>query len=182
MTEIKSTIDLVLEKTRNLTLSEEEKTRLAQKEMEKKVKGLCNRFLENLIDLNRFKEELEKLKQDGGTNVYSLLKKYLIHTLNMDEEEPHVLSALSEIAGMDTSIIENIQDDYRLEKGKAKEIYRNKAFEALRKRGVSGPSVTPNLDKTHGWNQFINDLRKKYQEKLRAIEGDDHASDSILQK
>jgi len=45
--EIKSTIDLVLEKTRNLTLSKEEKLSLAQEELEKKIGVLLNRYLDS---------------------------------------------------------------------------------------------------------------------------------------
>ncbi len=60
MGEIKSTIDLVLEKTRNLTLSKEEKLGLAREELEKKIGGLLNRYLDNLLPISRLKEELKK--------------------------------------------------------------------------------------------------------------------------
>lgn len=169
MGEIKSTLDLVLEKTRNLSLSKEEKESLVQQEMEKKIQGLCNKFAENVVPLNRLKEEIEKLKEDRKSHVYSLLKRYLLSNINLDKEDLPELSALSEITGLDTSIIASIQGRYKLEKEEAKEICRKKAFDVLEKRGISGSAVAPNLDKTKDWNQLLKDLRKKYQEKLRTL-------------
>ena len=43
MGEIKSTLDLVLEKTKNLTLSSEEKEEQKQKEIEKRIKGMMQK-------------------------------------------------------------------------------------------------------------------------------------------
>ena len=44
MAEIKSTLDLVMEKTRNLTLSSEEKQAQKQIEIGNRIKGLVQKF------------------------------------------------------------------------------------------------------------------------------------------
>ena len=44
MGEIKSTLDLVLEKTKNLNLSSEEKQEQKQKEVENRIKGMMQKY------------------------------------------------------------------------------------------------------------------------------------------
>ncbi len=46
MAEIKSTIDLIMERTRNLTMTEEEKEELRNKELTEKAKGWVVRYLD----------------------------------------------------------------------------------------------------------------------------------------
>ena len=56
MGEIKSTLDLVMEKTRHLTLSREEKEEQKRVEVNKRLKGLVQKYQDNLLK----KDRLEK--------------------------------------------------------------------------------------------------------------------------
>ena len=49
MGEIKSTLDLVMEKTRHLTLSQKEKEEQKQIEVNKRLKGLLQKYQDNLL-------------------------------------------------------------------------------------------------------------------------------------
>ena len=49
MGEIKSTLDLVMEKTRHLTLSQKEKDGQKQIEVNKRLKGLLQKYRDNLL-------------------------------------------------------------------------------------------------------------------------------------
>ncbi|MBW2432576.1 MAG: hypothetical protein JRF36_03165, partial [Deltaproteobacteria bacterium] len=51
MGEIKSTLDLVMEKTRNLNLSDEEKQDQKNKEIESRLNGLLQKFEDQIITL-----------------------------------------------------------------------------------------------------------------------------------
>ncbi len=94
MGEIKSTIDLVLEKTRNLTLSTEEKLGLAREELDKKLRGLLNRYLDNLLPLSRLKEEVEIIDSKEHGLSYELLKKHLLAHFDLETDNSLVFSAL----------------------------------------------------------------------------------------
>jgi len=50
MAEIKSTLDLVMEKTRHLTLSDEEKQEQKEKEFNKKLKGPAQKIQDQAIN------------------------------------------------------------------------------------------------------------------------------------
>ena len=56
MAEIKSTLDLVLERTKNLTLTEEEKKSLQRKELEGKIRGWGQKYLDGLMRLSAVNE------------------------------------------------------------------------------------------------------------------------------
>ena len=99
MGEIKSTLDLVFEKTRNLTLSDEEKRGLAREKLDKKVQGLCNRYLDNFFPVSRLKDEMEKIASNDRELAYNFLKKYKQTGILVSQKRSSQLSESAEAAG-----------------------------------------------------------------------------------
>jgi hypothetical protein len=167
--EIKSTIDLVLEKTRDLTLSRDDKQKIAQNELEKKIQGLINRYLDQLIPMSRLTEEMEKTAGTEKDLSVRLLKRHLLAHLDLDRDNSSILSALEEVAGVDTASLVALQEEYRSEKQGAKKGITEKSLERLKAKGVSGSAVVPKLGKDPDWTKFLDGLRKRYQERLESI-------------
>ena len=170
MGEIKSTLDLVFEKTRNLTLSDEEKLSLAREKLDKKVQGLCNRYLDNFFPLNRLKDEMEKIASNDRELAYNFLKKYLLSRFDLDGDNSLIVSALSEIAKWDITSLKNLKKEYNSEKEGTKKAVTEKSLLGLKESGVSGSAIVVNLDNIPEWNEFLKTLRKRYQEQLQTIE------------
>jgi len=168
--EIKSTLDLVFEKTRNLTLSDEEKRSLAGEKLDKKVRGLCNRYLDNFFPVSRLKDEMEKIENNDRELAFGFLKKYLFSRFDLDSDNSLIVSALSEIARWDITSLKNLQKEYNSEKEGTKKAFTEKSLLALKESSVSGSAVIPNLDNIPEWNEFLKTLRKRYQERLHTIE------------
>ena len=57
MAEIKSTLDLVMEKTRNLSLSSEERAEQKSKEIRSQIRGLIQKFQDQIISSDRFESD-----------------------------------------------------------------------------------------------------------------------------
>jgi len=167
--EIKSTLDLVFEKTRNLTLSDEEKLNLAREKLDKKVQGLCNRYLDNFFPVSRLKDEMEKIVSNDRELAYNFLKKYLLSRFDLDSDNSLIVSALSEITRWDIASLNNLQKEYNSENEGTKKVFTEKSLMALKENGVSGSAVVPNLDNIPEWNEFLKTLRRKYQERLQTI-------------
>ena len=72
MAEIKSTLDLVMEKTKNLSLSSEERQAQKSKEIESRLRGLLQKFKDQALSADKFKSEYQKLKKD-----YNLSKTHI---------------------------------------------------------------------------------------------------------
>jgi len=168
--EIKSTLDLVLEKTRNLTLSEEEKSGLAQKELDKQIQGLVNRYLTGMLPLERLGREMEQFEAQDHELAYESLKRHLIAHVDLDHDNESILTALSELVECDIAPFQLILEEYHAERKDHENIYAGEALDALKERGVSGSAVAPNLRKIPEWDQFLKDLHTRYRERLRALE------------
>ena len=170
MGEIKSTIDLVLEKTRNLTLGKEEKLSLAREELEKKIGGLLNRYLDNFLPLKRLKQEVENIASNECDLAYKFLKKHLLAHFDLDSDNSSILSALSEVAGFDITPLTILHKEYQSEKEETERAFKERILKALKGRGVSGSAVVPNLDQIPDWDLFLKGLHKRHQERLKSIE------------
>ncbi|MCK9276084.1 MAG: hypothetical protein M0P57_13445 [Syntrophales bacterium] len=64
MAEIKSTLDIIMEKTRGMTLSDQEKKEIRLKEQEGKIKGLVERFSVGFISKSDFLRSLHENKTE----------------------------------------------------------------------------------------------------------------------
>jgi hypothetical protein len=168
--EIKSTIDLVLEKTKDLALSGDEKVELARRELENKVLGFINRYVDNLLPLNQLKEELEKIDTEARGLAYRLFKKNLLAHFSLDIDNTSLLSALREISGFDTEPLAILQKEYQSAKEESRRSFTERILADLKDRRISGSAVVANLDQDPEWNQLLKDLRESYQERIRTIE------------
>jgi hypothetical protein len=167
--EIKSTIDLVLEKTRDLSLSSQEKQDLARQELERRVLGLISRYLEQVIPLDRLTEEMEIIPDTEKELAVGLLKTHLIARFDLDRDNSSILTALKEIAGIDTASLTALQEEYRSEKEGAEKQNWEKCLAALRDRGIAGSAVVPNLKKDAAWTNFFDGLQTRYRKRLEEM-------------
>jgi methionyl-tRNA synthetase len=167
--EIKSTLDLVLEKTRDLTLTEEEKRNFERAELDKKVQGIVNRYLDGSSPVSRLREELEGIDGKEADLRYELLARHLVAHFNLDTDNTAIVSALREVVGFDTAPLVALQREYQAEREDTEKSLTEEAYLALRKKGVSGSAVKPNLNRIPEWGQSLNDLSQRYQERLKAM-------------
>ena len=78
MAEIKSTIDLIIERTKSLAASPEERESYQRQEREKRLRGLVQRLLDDNLTLDGVKDELAKEKKYGSAaEVTGVLKNAL---------------------------------------------------------------------------------------------------------
>jgi hypothetical protein len=167
--EIRSTLDLVLEKTRNLTLSEEEKRNLAREELDKKIRGIVGKCLDDLLPSDRIREELESIESNEPDLPYKLFTVHLLAHVDLDVDISQILSALKEVVGSDPASLEVLQQKYKTEKEVTRSSFAEETLSGLNKRGVSGSAVVPNLDGIPEWVQFQRELSKRYREKIGGL-------------
>jgi hypothetical protein len=81
MGEIKSTLDLVMEKTKHLSLSEDEKAGQQRDDYEKRIRGLLQKYADGLLTSDRFQDQMKTMQDQ----------------LNLLDEGPLILSILNHI-------------------------------------------------------------------------------------
>ncbi len=167
MGEIKSTLDLVMERTRNLTLSAEEKQAQKQIEIGNRIKGLMQKFQDGLLTQNQIKIDYESLKKDSNLSDDSLLVNEILTRLDPAQNTQILLEVLEEFCRLDTATIRSIINEYRDAYSQAAQKRTAQLKEDLaQKHSITGSAVVPNLDADEDWQREAQDLRKKFEDRL----------------
>ena len=169
MGEIKSTLDIIMEKTKGLTMTEEEKEAFRKKETAGKVRGLFQRFLDGFIDAERLKDGIGSL----GEERYAVAREALIREC-MGRMEPGadntiLLDALENAAGLDIAPIQKIILDYNQDLEQQKMDRKQVMQKNLEVLGISGSAVIPNIHADQEWIRHLSEMNKGFQEKLKNI-------------
>ena len=85
MGEIKSTIDIIMEKTKGMTMSEDEKQEIKKKELTGKIRGLIQRFMDGVINLDGLKIEIASIEEDQ----VEIVREAVMNELDMPMEKTH---------------------------------------------------------------------------------------------
>jgi hypothetical protein len=168
MAEIKSTLDIIMEKTKNLTLTEGEKQKFLLKAGSEKVKGWVQKFLEAKIDLDELKVAFPREGQKIP-ELRSLLKNELQERLSLDEDNTKIFQLFEKLLGIEIApfvqVINTFQNKMTAEKGKRIALLKND----LKKRGVSGLSVIPNLFHDAEWIGTEKTLSNDFKQQLKNL-------------
>jgi hypothetical protein len=168
MAEIKSTMDIIMEKTKGLTMSEEEKAEYKHQELTGKVKGVIQKFLDGILDLDKLKAEMTAFagKQEGL--VRGLIIEESIHHIHLGRQNEPIYLILRETAVVDAGAIQEMEKAFidRIEEKRA--VYEKSLRDQLGKKGVSGSAVIPNLKAYPDWQQFVSSENESFRAKIHS--------------
>ena len=169
MGEIRSTMDIIMEKTKNLTMSEEEKAEFNRKELKGKVKGLVQKFLDDLISLQSIRLEMESEKMKHPAEAEEFLKGELLERLEPDENNEKAFQLLEEILGIDTNRYKRVIKEFREKAVKERALKMEGLRKKLAEREISGTAVVPNPDIDETWSQLYKELKRVCKERLAVM-------------
>ena len=167
MGEIKSTLDLVMEKTRHLTLSQEEKMVQKRIEVNKRLQGLLQKYQDNLLKKDNLKKELDNLKIAYDLNVDEMLADLLLNSLKLGRDNTLFLELLSEIFGLNLSGLETIFQNFKAAiKSATEERVDQIKTDLSKKRFISGSAVVPNLESDREWLSMLGHIMDGFDQIL----------------
>jgi hypothetical protein len=166
MGEIRSTLDIIMEKTKGLTMSEEERRAFKEQEMEGKVKGLIQKFLDGGLDMVKLKMEMTVLAETNEDMVRMMIRKESIPRIEIGENNEPILRILEETTGLDTVSIRTALKDFEGRLEQEKGVREKELIKSLNKKGLSGSAVLPNLGADPEWGQRVSEMRNEFQKKL----------------
>ena len=172
MGEIKSTLDIIMEKTKDLTLTDEEKGEFKRQEARGKVKGLVKKYLDGVLDLDRVKVETAALVEGEPRMINQLVAEETIKSISPEKDNDKGLKILESVAGVDTKPIQEILSDSegKLEGEKASQ--EAALREAFQKKGISGSAVIPNINALPEWNDRLLKMKEEFEEKIKRLIGE----------
>jgi hypothetical protein len=152
LSEIKSTIDLMMERTRGMSLSAEERADLRQEDLRKRARGLKLKLRQ---DPNRAEEILSPLSEEPADDrrfLESCLWELMIEEMPTDAKTLKYLDLMEKLPGAQarTQALQRLRDAFR-EVTKSDVIDKKKILTREKKRlaalGISGSAVVPKIPK-----------------------------------
>jgi hypothetical protein len=168
MAEIKSTLDIIMERTKNLTMTDEEKASFRRKEAEGKVKGWIQKYQDGSIGLDKLKSDFQK-EQVEYPEALHILKTQLLDCLTLTGDNAGILKLLQDILGINTENIEKIIQSYEREMNSLRIKRLEGLGEELKKRKIYGSSVVPNPDHGIDWKKIILEAESNLRKQLESL-------------
>lgn len=172
MAEIKSAIEIAMERTRGLRLSSEEKEKLREEEFQSKAHALVARFLEVDLHFREVEKELAKYPSEQRTQLEKIMIRDFVQALNLDRDNELVLQGI-EILRPGTSAAFAKVRELTKEYQKEKEAALQKTAGSLRAKweslGISGSAVVPKVEESPEWSAALKAFRPAYEARLQAL-------------
>jgi hypothetical protein len=171
MAEIKSTLDIIMEKTKGLTMTDEEKRELKRKEMAGKFKGLIQKFSDSFIDPDGLKMELADLGNGHEDMLRRIIMEEIAGRIKPEGDNGPLLEILESTTGMDTAPIREFTKDFERKLEKERAVHEKGLKKRLKKKGVSGSAVIPNLNADSQWRDYIAKQKEQFRNKVAGLAG-----------
>ena len=164
MGEIKSTLDLVMEKTKNLSLSDEERQGQKDREIESRIRGLLQKFYDQAIKVDNLKSEYQKLQKDYDLSDNAPLIKEICRQIELGKDNHAFFELLARFEAADiegvTSVLDEYDDAIDAAARERSKVLKDKLAEA---HFISGPAVVPNLEADKAWREQEGEMRDKFE-------------------
>ena len=167
MGEIKSTLDLVMEKTRHMTMSREERETQKADEIRKKLNGLIQKYADGLIRQKQFLKEFEKLESIEIQTRKKILRKEILDRIKLEGDSESLLELLEFTCDVDIEDLKAVMREFALERDTASDSRISELKKALNNEiGVSGSAVVPNMETDAYLEEKLGSLRDDFNKRL----------------
>ena len=173
MGEIKSTLELAMERTKKFAISEKEKEEFKQKEVLQKATSLFHRYREGGLSLNEILKQIERMEKKTAIMVKEFFLSQWIDVLSLDNDDERTLKGIESLKQRSIDGVKqkfhSLLSQYLSEKEKVKEKVKVQFTEALRRDGIYGSAVEPKLEGAELWKKENEKLDHSYKMKLEEI-------------
>ncbi len=148
MAEIKSTLDLVMEKTKHLKMSQAEKRALDVKETLKKVPGLVQKYVDGAMKDREFQKEVSGYYETDRDAVLKELNKQLARSFSFEDRDKdlRIIEAMRKLNPDRDEIVDELQNCIEKFHKVREELIEAKTshfLKELEERGIRGSAIVP---------------------------------------
>ena len=178
MGEIKSAIELAMERTKGLVMDEREKEQSLIQDAENRIRALVRRFLDDAIDFGEFRNQYDKIELKENAK-QTLLVDIVVDGFDVGgDARSFDLLRVAE-RKLDSRLIaelDGFQRDFSkaLEKNRAE--VRKRILKRLKGVGISGSALEPNLESWDEWSDAAAETKQafgsrlaRWKEKVKAV-------------
>jgi hypothetical protein len=168
MGEIRSTLDIIMEKTKGLAMTAEERKTIQRNEIEGKVRGLIQRYLDGALGLEKLRDEIAAMEGDRQDLAVESLKQECNH-FDPDGDASPYLKILETVLKADTGPVKKVLSAYHDKMDQRKRSWEARAMERLRRRDMSGSALVPNLRADPAWLDVVSREKAAFHEKISTV-------------
>jgi hypothetical protein len=172
MAEIKSAVELAMERTKGLRLSHEEMEKMKEEEVQVKAVSLVNRYLEVDFHLREVEKELAKFDPQQRKHLEQLFLQNLIEAIHLDRDNTLILQGLETFLPTAAWPVKKINDLLQKYQEKKKDEFRKAESDLLAKLerlGISGSAVHPKVEGSPEWEQAMAGFKPEFEEELKRL-------------
>ena len=172
MSEIKSTLDLIMEKTRHLTMNQEEMKSVKKQELVKKIRGITSRFLSGERDAAYLDHQIRLLPEEEQSQARETCKNQFMEDLHPLEDNQRILAGVETLFGKEERdrwerTIDNLRAPLTAESERVHLEAESHFREILAAEGLQGPAVLPRVEKSPLVQEEKERLLKTFKEAIK---------------
>ena len=157
MAEIKSTLDLVMERTKNLNFNEEEKQAQKREEAQKTLNGLIQKYLDQLITLEELPGKIADVDHEFQLKDRSLLVEVILDRIDLETIDGPLPALIERLCDVNVSELVNLARTHRHQIAEDRQGYLAVALRNLADHdGISGSAVRPNIEVDPQWQEKVH--------------------------
>jgi hypothetical protein len=166
MAEVKSTLELVMERTRHMTLSEEDKREQVLAEFKKSLGGLLQKVQDEVLSLEQFKTDLKALQESSHLTDRGIIIEELTNRMDLDRDNAWALNLLTEAFALNSEKLASVFREYRqaieaVTQTRTRELKKD----LLERHAIGGSAVVPNCTADPEWAA----RRQRQRERLDSV-------------
>jgi uncharacterized small protein (DUF1192 family) len=170
MGEIRSTMDLVMERTRHLSLSPEEKARQQREEVEKRLQGLLQQYADGVFGVDELGERIAALQTELKTSDRQLPLQAVLKRIDPGHDNRRWLDLLAELAPAVRDPLQEALTSHNRQQGDLIRESQARIRENLdRRHDIRGSAVVPNPQGDAAYREHLSNLRRQTQNLIEAI-------------
>jgi hypothetical protein len=168
MAKIKSTLDLVMERTKNLAISREDREALQRKEWEDKARGWVRMLIDQKITIDELMKEFT-VESSRYSALAEILHTELTRHIDPDGDNSIILKALTAVLGLEVKPLTDFINDYHARYEFYRQEHKGRVMSEFKAKGISGTALVPNMDHDEVWQAFVKGLKDRFREKIQAL-------------
>lgn len=169
MAEIKSTLDIVMEKTKNMTQTDDDRASQKRKDRKNQAKSLMLKIVDGMLVLERLDDQIKEVAGEDAPAVRAALYEILLENVAIDHDNSVLIEAINILSPDSDDIIEKIGavlQEYNHGLSGLMDSFGDRAREALHKKGISGPAIQPKVESDPAFGSAREELKERYQQRL----------------
>ncbi|MCK9264303.1 MAG: hypothetical protein M0R18_10840 [Deltaproteobacteria bacterium] len=168
MGKIRSTLDIVMERTRGMSMSREDRDRLREKELSDTARAWVQKYLGNRMTWEDISTRLDSAGQDRPL-LSTLLKDELASDIRPGNDNERPIQALGRLCGVDRDRIMTIIGSHEQELNNRMTRHLELLKTRLEDEGIRGTAVIPNAAQDPSWQDVVREAQERLTAELRAL-------------